>query len=187
MQYFTPKLHVQSNSRDKRVADRAAAKWKEANQRYIRHYKKIARQLPPDLSKFADEQFLHDADFDGPNMIRPFALPWSPQFVTIAVRQIHTLAAEFKNTCAVLFYEVAEPPVIETPIVHWVFHPAGPQWLWDEVDLIKPDLFSHEILVSDDRVIKIRFRDFHYNIVPLKQEKSAAAKPKKPARRKASA
>jgi hypothetical protein len=186
MKYFTPRLHVQNNSPDKGVAARAAAKWRDANKRYIRHYKKIARHLPPDLRNLGDEQLLHDADFDGPRMIRPFPLPWGPQFVTIAARQIHTLVAEFRNTVAVLFYEVTEEPIFETPVIHWIYHPARPQWLYDEVDLIKPKLFSHEILVSDGRVIKIRFHDFHYSIVPLKEEK-AAAKPRKPARRAASA
>ena len=85
-----------------------------------------------------------------------------------------------------LFYSVADDPVIETPVSSEVFHPAQPIWLYEEVDVVESGLFSHEILVSDGRIIKIRFTDFHYSIVPLKQE-AAAANRQKPARRKASA
>jgi hypothetical protein len=187
MKYFTPELCVRGNSNDPDEVDRAEVEWEDALKRYEKHYKKIEKRLPPELRKFDSEQCLHDAYFDGPVIERPFALPWSPKYVMIAARQINTLVPEFVNTVAVLFYTITEDPVIETPVDSAVFNKAKPIWLYEEVDAIEPGLFLHEILVSDGRVIKIRFTDFHYSIVPLKQEASAAQKPQKPARRAASA
>jgi hypothetical protein len=119
--------------------------------------------------------------------VQPFALPWSPRYAVISAKQINTLVPEFLNTVAILFYEVTEDPVIARPVDAPVFRSAQPIWLYEEEDVIKPGLFEQQILVSDGRVIKIRFRDFHYSIVPLKQWKAAAAKPRKQARRAASA
>ncbi len=187
MKYFTPELYVRFGSLDDDTADAANDEWEEAIKRYEKHYKKIEELLPRDLQKFHKEQCLHDADFEGPVMIQPFSLPGSPRFAMIAAKQINTLIPEFLNTTAVLFYEVTEDPVIERPVEAPVFRSTQPIWQYEEVDLIEPGLFSHEILVSDGRVIKIRFRDFHYSIVPLKQEAAAGQKPKKAPRRSVSA
>ena len=42
-----------------------------------------------------------------------------------------------------------------------------PIWLYDEIDLIEPGVFSHSILVSNGLVVTIHFREFHYHIAPL--------------------
>jgi hypothetical protein len=48
-----------------------------------------------------------------------------------------------------------------------VFRPGQPIWLYDEVDLVEPGLFTHEILLSDGRVVKLQFREFRYHFAPL--------------------
>ena len=183
MKYFTPELFVRGNSPDPGEVDRVEEEWEEAIKRYDRHYKKIERHFPAEFQRFNKEQCLHDANFDGPVMVQPFALPWSPRYAMIACRQINTLVPEFLNTIAILSYEVTEEPVIAKPIDAPVFLGAQPIWLYEEEDVIKPGLYEQEILVSDGRVIKIRFRDFHYSIVPLKENASAKVQPRKPARR----
>ncbi len=187
MKYFTPELYVRFNSHDDDVADAADDEWEKQIKMYRKHYKRLERQLPEELRRFHNEQCLHDADVEGPLIVQPFSLPWSPRYAVIAARQINTLIPEFLNTVAVLFYEVTDEPVIEKSVSAPVFRSVQPIWLYEEEDVIKPGLFEQEILISDGRVIKIRFRDFHYSIVPLKQEAAAAEKPRKPARRAASA
>ncbi len=186
MKYFTPELYVRGTSDDDDEVDRVEDEWEEVIKRYRRHYKSIEAKLPPELRKFHKEQCLHDAEVDGPAMVQPFSLPGCPRYAMIAARQINTLIPEFLNTVAVLFYEVTEDPMIEKPVDARVFHGPQPYWLYEEEDIVEPGLFCQEILVSDGRVIKIQFRDFHYSIVPLKPE-AASAKAKKRARRKASA
>ena len=42
-----------------------------------------------------------------------------------------------------------------------------PIWLYDEIDLVSPGVFSHSILVSNGLVVTIHFREFRYHIAPL--------------------
>jgi hypothetical protein len=174
MMYFTPERYVRGNSENDDEVDRVEKEWEAALKEYGRHYKKIERHLPAALRLFNSEQCLHDAEIDGPVVQQPFALPWSPKYVLIAARQLNTLIPEFLNTVAVLHYTVAGEPIITRPVRSPVFHAGQPIWLYEEVDLIEPGLFQHEILVSDGRVISIRFRDFHYDIVPLPGYEKAA-------------
>ena len=167
MNYFTPELYVQGNSDDEDVLDQTEAAWEKAIKRYRRHYKKIEPHLPPELRKFHDEQCLHDADVFGPARMPLYSLPWNSRDVIIIAQQVNTLFPEFLNTLAILQYAVTAEPVVEVPVKSDVFHPGQPIWLYDEVDLVEPGVFSHEILISDGRVVKIQFREFRYQIAPL--------------------
>src|SRR5438874_881447 len=57
-------------------------------------------------------------------------------------------------------------PVIERPVEDF-FRDVRADWLYDEIDLISPGVFSHSILLSNGLVITIQFRDFRYHIAPL--------------------
>ena len=87
--------------------------------------------------------------------------------MTIIAAQENTLIPEFLNTLAILQYTVTAPPVIERPVESEVFSYVQPIWLYDEIDLIEPGVFSHSILVSNGLVVTIHFREFHYHIAPL--------------------
>jgi hypothetical protein len=167
MKYFTPELYVQGNSDDDDVVDHVEQEWERRNNRYGRHYKKIQSQLPETLRKFHDEQCLHDADWAGFAQLSPYTLPCNAQDVTIIARQENTLIPEFVNTLAILQYAVTAPPVIEQPVKSKVFSDVQPIWLYDEIDVVSPGVFSHSILVSNGLVVTIHFRDFRYFIAPL--------------------
>jgi hypothetical protein len=166
MKFFTPDLYVRFNSRDEDAALEAHEEWERRIKRYQRRYKKIEPQLPPMLRKFHDEQCLHDADVFAPALLSGNA-PWKPPEVVIVAQQINTLFPEFVNTLAILQYTITTDPVIEVPVQSEVFNRVQPIWLYEEVDVVEPGIFSHEILISDGRVIKLLFRDFNYHIARL--------------------
>ena len=167
MKYFTPEMYVQCQSRDDDVLDRVEEEWERAGQRYRRRYKKIESQLPEALRKFHDEQCLHDADWCGLAQMPTYTFPLNSPGVTIVARQVNTLVPAFLNTLAILQYTVTAPPVIEKPVEAPVFSDGRPEWMYDEIDLIEPGVFSHSILVSNGLVVTIQFREFRYHIAPL--------------------
>ncbi|MBI1918261.1 MAG: hypothetical protein HYS12_26515 [Planctomycetes bacterium] len=186
MKFFTPELHAQGNAADDDLVDQAEAEWERRLKRYRRHYKKIEAQLPLRFRKFHEEQCLHDADVFAPALL-PANVPWKGPEVVIVAQQINTLIPEFLNTLAILEYTIAADPVVEIPLQTDVFHRSKPIWLYDEVDVAEPGVFSHEILVSDGRVIKLLFRDFNYHIAPLCLPTEVAGAPAPPKERMASA
>lgn len=166
MKFFTPELYVQFNSKNDDVALEAHEEWERCVKRYRRHYKKIEARLPPMFRRFHDEQCLHDADVFAPAFL-PRNAPWNGQEVVIVAQQINTLFVEYINTLAILQYTITTAPIIETPLASSVFHKGQPNWLYDEVDVVEAGVYSHEILISDGRVIKVQFSDFTYHIAPL--------------------
>jgi hypothetical protein len=167
MKYFTAEMYVRFNEVPDDESDAAHEEWELAGRRYERRYKKIAPQLPEELRRFHDEQCLHDADVVGPALLSTHLYPWNSRDVTIVAQQINTLIPQFKNTLAILQYAVTEPPVVEQPLRSAVFSDVQPIWLYDEIDLVEPGVFSHEILISNGFVVKLRFREFHYHIARL--------------------
>ena len=167
MKYFTPELYVRINTASDDEAEAAHDEWERAGQRYRRRYKKIESQLPEALRKFHDEQCLHDADWCGLAQLPIYTFPLNSPGVTIVARQVNTLVPAFLNTLAILQYTVTAPPVIEKPVEAPVFSDGRPEWMYDEIDLIEPGVFSHSILVSNGLVVTIQFREFRYHIAPL--------------------
>jgi len=186
MKFFTPELYVRFGSSDDDVALPAHEEWEQVIKRYRRHYKKIETQLPLALRKFHDEQCLHDADLFAPAIL-PANAPWNGPEVVIVAQQVNTLFPEFINTLAILQYTITTDAVVEVPLQAEIFRKVQPIWLYDEVDVVEPGVFSHEILVSDGRVIKLRFRDFNYHIAPLCLPTAAAEAPTPSKKRMASA
>src|SRR5438270_1917164 len=158
MKFFTPELYAQGNAPDDDLVDQAEEEWERRLKRYRRHYKKIEEQLPPMLRRFHDEQSLHDANVFTPAVLAG-SVPWKPPEVVIVAQQVNTLIPEFLNTLAILHYSITADPIVTVPLQAEAFHGSNPIWLYDEVDVVEPGVFSHEILVSDGRVIKLLFRD----------------------------
>jgi hypothetical protein len=164
MRYFTPELFVRGNSADDDVVDQVEEEWEQATRRYRRHYKRIEPHLPESLRRFCAEQCLHDADVFAPALVS--AVPYGREVVIVA-QQINTVLPETVNTLAILTYTVTADPVVEVPVTSNVFNKTQPIWLYDEVDLVEPGVFTHAILISDGRVVKLRFREFRYLVAPL--------------------
>jgi hypothetical protein len=175
MKYFTPELFVRGNSKDPDEVDQVEAEWERALKRYSRRYKKIEPHLPEGLRRFHSDQCLHDAEIMGPAQLSFYSLPWNGKDVVLIAKQTNTLVPEYLNTLAILQYAVVEDTVVERPVDAEVFKTSRPIWLYDEVDLIQPGVFQHEILISDGRVVRIRFHDFRYHIARLLPVAGAAA------------
>jgi hypothetical protein len=71
------------------------------------------------------------------------------------------------NTLITLYYTVLEPPVIERCPQADAFYQGNPAWLYEELDVLAPGVFLQEILLSTGRIVKIRFRDFRFEIAPM--------------------
>jgi hypothetical protein len=162
MKYFTPELLLRFRSEDDDIADAASEEWERAIARYRRRFRKLRPSLPESVRKFHDEYCLHDAE-----VCAPARLPGGQQDVIIVTQNLDTLFPEHLNTLITLQYAVAEAPVIERCPEADAFYQRHPIWLYDEFDVIEPGVFSHEILISTGRVIKIRFRDFRYQVAPI--------------------
>jgi len=166
MKYFTPELYLQGQSLDDDVLDRTEEEWERRIKRYRRHYKKIEVRLPAALRRFHDEQCLHDAEWCGLARLPVHVFPSDSQEVTIIARQENTLIPEFLHTLAILHYTATAEPVVEKPRDS-AFQEIHPIWLYDEIDVVSPGVFSHSILVSNGLVVTIHFREFRYYIAPL--------------------
>jgi hypothetical protein len=167
MKYFTPERLVRFCSPDDDRADHAGEEWEQAADRYRRHYRTIAPALPATLRKFHDELCLHDADVFAPAKVAKPTLPKADHEVVIVTQNINTLVPEFVNTLIFLHYGVTEEPSIVPHTVSSALHQVQPRWLYDEIDLVEPGLFAHEMLLSTGRVITLRFRAFRGTVAPL--------------------
>jgi hypothetical protein len=168
MKFFTPELLVRFRSADDDIADQANKEWERAIERYRRRFQRIRYRLPESLRVFDREQCLHDAEVFGPAWLPLPPLRVERRVVVLIAQQINTMLPETQHTLAILEYSVATDPVIEKPVSDESFRESpAPQWEYDEIDLIEPSLFSHEILFSDGRVVKMLFHDFRYHIALL--------------------
>jgi hypothetical protein len=167
MKYFTPELYVRYNSPDEAVVAEAEEEWDRAGERYTGHLEAIRPDLPATVLAFCDEHCLHDADVFAPALLPRATAQGSPQEVCIVTQNVSTLVPEYLNTLILLHYTVTEEPTIDVPLESDVFGQVQPHWLYDEFDLVAPGVFSHEILISTGRVIKLRFRGFRYEVAKM--------------------
>lgn len=167
MKYFTPELYVRGNSMDDETVDAAEAEWEAARAAYRARLADIASTLIPDLRRFEAELNLHDAELIGPARE-------SESEVVLIARLTDTSRSGPHNSLAILRYRVTTPPIVTYPIHSHVFNPARPEWLYDEIDEISPGVFSHEVFVSDGRVIRLEFEDFSFAVAPLLEVPSPA-------------
>lgn len=167
MRYFTPELLLRFRSLDDDVADTAEAAWEQAIKRYRRHWKKISPQLPESVRRFHDEYCLHDADVFGPAKLSVQTLPWGFHDVVLVAQPLNPSFPEHPNTLLFLQYAMAAEPIVEVPVRADAFHLERPTWLYDEFDLIEPGVFVHEILLSDGRVVKLRFRELRFHLATI--------------------
>ena len=167
MKYFTPELYVLGNSPDEADWERQEEEWERQIKRYQRHYRKIKDQLPETVRRFHDDYCLHDADVFGPARFSNGPRSAKTDQVVMVVQNLNTLFAQHLNTLMVLRYAITAEPLVQVPVPSDVFHVGQPIWLYDEIDVVTPGEFVHEILVSDGRVIRIQFSDFRLEIAPL--------------------
>jgi hypothetical protein len=151
---------VRFNASDDEEADRANEAWEAALTEYRRHLDAIRDRTPSQIRKLA-ELCLHDGELlaceqavepQFPFPFEPFAMPpyWSAMGI-VGVKQ----GGEIASLIYLLWDRLREYPAPE----RWPFSKARTHWHYDEVDLA-PDRrgsFLHRVLLSDGRVLEIRF------------------------------
>jgi hypothetical protein len=168
VKYFTPVLYVRGNSTDDDQVDVAETEWETARAAYRARVAEIGPALLPELRRFEAELNLHDAEVIGP------AREGNRDVLLIA-RLSNTPLPGQDNSLAILRYRVIGPPSVTTPVRSRVFDSARPEWLYDEIDFEAPGVFSHEVLFSDGRVVRLVFDDFSFAVDPLLPTPDTAA------------
>jgi hypothetical protein len=166
MKYFTPELYVRYCSPDPDVALAAYEEWERAIGRYRRRYRQLKPRFPKAVRQFEEELSLQGAEVMAPAKLATPVFPGSKEDVILVAQNLNTVIPEFLNTLVVLQYAVAGEAVIEK-VDSDVFPQTNPTWICDEIDVVEPGIFSHEILISTGRIVKLRFRDFRYQIAPI--------------------
>lgn len=145
MIYFTPELFIAFNSSDRMIAGDASMQWDKAVAAYDEHLRSIRRKLPQPLRQLAN-LYLHDAELI--------------EFEEVSPNDRHAVAhmvLRRHDEIIFLSYFLLEKPSIAPPIQDAVFSPHAVLWLYDEIDCQGPGEFSHEVLLSDGSVIRLRF------------------------------
>lgn len=161
MKYFTPELFIAFNSSDRKIARDAATQWDKAVAAYDKHLRSIRRKLPQPVRQLTD-LYLHDSEFiefeeASPNDRRAVA--------HVVLRR--------RGEITFLSYFLLEKPSIARPIKDAVFSSHAVQWLYDEINYQGPGDFSHEILLSDGRIFRLRFE--HLSILTAAPAPETAA------------
>jgi len=168
MKYFTPQLYIDFNSDDPDIADRADEQWERALADYRKHLKKIRGRLNEKVRDLAEVCCLHDAAYLGFTKI---SLP-------SAAGDLAILAVEQGERALLLVYVLADEPLVARPLESPLFSDQAVHWLYDEVDVASDGTFSHQISLSDGRILALRFVDFDQielsNSV-VRRERDAAA------------
>ena len=143
MKYFTPKLYSDLNSRDVDVADVADSRWDQAEQEYEARLKEIRALLSDAAKTLADGICLHDVEL---------IQQWNDD--SQLVLWVGSALSGY-----VLRYQLLEPPKLGVPRKSPPFSAQSVRWLYDEIDTPRKGVYSHEILFSDGRELRVVFDD----------------------------
>lgn len=143
MKYFTPELYLKCNSPKRDAAAKAFERWETALEEYRNHLRQIDSRLTPNTRKLARTLSLHDASFEG--------ISYQPGLGRVSLRH--------RTTYKALVYFLATDPLIEEFKQSWPFSKEQVHWLYDEFDADEDGTQQHQILLSDGRIISMRFYD----------------------------
>jgi hypothetical protein len=170
MRFFTPELLAQGNTADADAVVQVDEAWEEATERYAQHLAAIECSLPESLRSFHCDSCLHDAEIYGPTQSMSPANgngTAAARSVTLTARRGEASGPDAADALIILHYEALAGPTFSRPIVSEAIETSKPLWLNEEVDVVAPGVYSHEILLSDGHVVKIVFRDFYYEVAPI--------------------
>ena len=150
MKFFTPECYVRFNSPEASVANRADSDWERALTAYRKHLRSIRLKLSPSVARLANDACLHDAEYLG----------FSKMTMPAMTGDVATIAVRKDGAVNFLVYVLADEPLVTRPLESEAFDVSQPHWLYDEVDVVGTGIFQHEILLSDGRVLSVRFTAF---------------------------
>jgi hypothetical protein len=156
VRFINPDLLVRMNETDHdEEVERLDAEWEANGQAGRAHYEQIKEQLPPKLVEFTNTVCLHDAEWMGLNVSLSSNGSHGPVAV-INIRQNDDVLS--------LIYDLYEEPQLSAPIQAKMFSAGDEQLicLYDEVDLLNDVKFSHEILLSNGKIVRLVFFQFDF-------------------------
>ena len=162
MKFFTPECYVRFNSPEASVANRADSDWERALTAYRKHLRSLRLKLSPSVARLANDACLHDAEYLG----------FSKMTMPAMTGDVATIAVRKDGAVNFLVYVLADEPLVTRPLESEAFDVSQPHWLYDEVDVVGTGIFQHEILLSDGRVLSVRFTAF--DMLPGSSTKLAA-------------
>jgi hypothetical protein len=157
MKFLTPELFVRINEGSDDEAERLDAEWEAAGQAGRSYYTEIKDRIPLKLAEFVGAVCMHDAEWMGLNVL-PRRGSVQAAVAAINVRQNHEVLT--------LVYDLHEEPQWSQPT------PESHVWtddeqlicLYDEVELLNDTTFSHEILLSNGKIVRLVFFQFDFFI-----------------------
>jgi hypothetical protein len=154
MKYFTPELLERIASSDDAVADAAHHEWEQAIVRSNQHWRRIQAAFPDDVRSFNNEGLcLHDArllSMGGHNESFVAVLRTEPP----------------SDQMVLLRFTLAEEPVIDPHAIEGHGDNDFVTWMYEEWDLDRRKRCCFEVLLSNGWSVKLRFRDFHFQVLP---------------------
>lgn len=156
MKHTYPDLLVRINDAEGEEAEALYDQW-DANERAARaYYAGIKGRLPPKLVEFAEMLCLHDADWMGLNVL-PSRDGNRLDVAAINVRQ--------QDNVITLVYDLLEEPQWSGPEpASRIWSNEQVIWLYDEIGLLNDTTFTHEILLSNGKVLRLVFFQFNFSV-----------------------
>jgi hypothetical protein len=179
MQFFTPQLYQQFNSRDEAEAERANEKWEEAIRAYKESLEHIRDQMPSQVVALS-ELCLHDAEVLAREEIhQAHALPFEHEDLFPIWSTMEVITVHLDTELLSLFYALWDRVRIHEAPDTWHFSKLREHWLYDEIHVQNErrwPLYTHSILFSTGIVLNIPFVSVVLHRVPLPQTASEKKK-----------
>jgi hypothetical protein len=162
MKYFTPELYLRGQSTDDAVVEAAEDAWEQAILDYRKHCDAIAPQLSETLRQFRESHLcLHDAEVFGLAKLSMTTLPWRFQDVVLLAKPEKW--GEEPEKLLFLHFGLTAEPVVE----RWEpdqSKQSGDRvfWLYEEIDVVSPGVFSLEIMFHNGLLLKLQFQEFRW-------------------------
>jgi hypothetical protein len=155
MKFLSPELFVRINDAEGDEAESLYEQWEANGQAARAYYAEIKDRIPPKLTDFIGTLCLHDADWMGLNV----APSHNGQLdvAAINVRQ--------QDNIITLVYDLYEQPQWTGPSPESrIWSDEQVIWLYDEIGLLDDTRFTHEILLSNGKVVRLDFFQFNFSI-----------------------
>lgn len=155
MRFMGPAQFIRMNEAADDEEDLLDSEWEASAQAARAHYGAIKDRLPPKLAEFIAATCVHDAEWMGLS-ISSRGNGGGPQVAVANLR--------LDDDVLSLVYDLYEPPQWSDPIPSTVWTDDEHLiCLYDEIDLMSDAKFSHEILLSNGRVVRFVFFQFDFH------------------------
>jgi hypothetical protein len=149
MNYFTRDRYLALQDRGHDAMDAADAAWDQAVARYDAYLQTIRAEMPEAVRELLDGFYLHDA--------RVLSMGRRGDTFVISLQ----LDAP-PNELLTITYRLAGTPDITQELFPWASAAATPEWLYEEIELIREgnqSHYVHSILFSNGWEVRLPFRE----------------------------